>query len=184
MRALGSVVAQTCQPCEISVAVDHDHQGAAATRNRAWRNSSAEWIAFLDDDDELLPHHLEALLAAHEATGADLVFPWFEVVGGTDPLAINGQPVLGHPFDDEAREHLLTVGNHIPVTVLVRRAALEAVGGFPQPGSDAWSNPTCEDWGCWIALLNAGYQFHHHPEVTWVWRHHCANTSGDPTRWR
>ncbi len=183
-RALASVCAQTRLPDAICVVVDYNHEGAAATRNKAWRAlGDVDFVAFVDDDDELLPHHLEALLAAQEATGADLIYPWFAVHGGTDPLAINGQPAEGHPFDDEAREHLLTVGNHIPVTVLVRRTALEAVGGFPQPMSAAWPNSSCEDWGCFIDLLNAGFTFHHHPERTWVWNHTDRNTSGRGDRW-
>jgi hypothetical protein len=42
-----------------------------------------------------------------------------------------------------------------------------------------------EDWGftlrCRALLGREGMR--HHPEVTWTWMHHGANTSGRPDRW-
>jgi glycosyltransferase involved in cell wall biosynthesis len=187
-RALASVAAQTYPVYEINVASDHDHEGAAATRNRAWRATSAPWLILLDDDDELYPFHIEALLAEAETSGASLIYPWFDVGNGWDPLAINGKPAEGHPFDDEAREHLLTVANHIPVTVLVRREALEAADGFPLPMSERWPHAQNEDWGAWVSMLNAGFTFHHLNRRTWKWWWGGiggpGNTSGLPQRVR
>lgn len=182
-RALRSVCRQTRVPDRINVVVDYGRQGAAATRNAAWRGlGDVDYVAFLDDDDELLSSHLERLL---DTIGdADLCYPWFDVVGGTNPLAINGKPPLGHPFDDEARTAMFEVGNFIPITVLVRRQLLEEVGGFPVPGTGSvWEHDECEDWGCWQAMLRAGATFVHLPEITWQWHHDSGNTSGRADRW-
>lgn len=181
-EAVASVIAQTRQPDVWRIAIDHNGVGAATTRNHAWRSVDADWIAFLDDDDLLLPNHLETLLA--HSDDADLVYPWFELLEGADPLYVtqNGRlvPAFGVPFGEEQREYVFTSGNFIPVTVLVRRALLEEVGGFPQPGSAEWPHETCEDWGCWQRLLRAGARFKHVPERTWRWRWHGQNTSGRP----
>lgn len=181
-EAIASVMAQTRQPDEWYVAVDHDGVGAAANRNAAWRSVDADWIAFLDDDDILLPNHLETLLK--HSNDADLVYPWFELHEGSDPLFVtqNGHlvPAFGVPFGEEQAEYIFTSGNFIPITVLVRRVLLEEVGGFPQPGSTEWPHATCEDWGCWQRLLRAGARFKHVPERTWRWRWHGGNTSGRP----
>lgn len=168
-KALASVTAQRRLPDAISVAVDHDHEGPAATRNRALWALETDWTAFLDDDDVLLPNHLEALVETAERTGADLVYPWFDVIGGRDVLARGGRP-----FDpDELRKN-----NYIPVTVLVRTKLAKDVGGFPPPCSEEWDAPDCEDWGFLLRLLDAGASFHHLPVITWKWRHHGRNFSG------
>lgn len=179
-RAVASVVAQTRPPDAVAVAVDHARAGAASVRNRAWRMADTEFVAFLDDDDEMLPHHLEHLLAVQAATGADVVYPWHRIIGpdGVTPLPdlLGAQ---GVEFDPVA----LDERNFIPVTLLARRSLLEEVDGFPMPLSERWPHKDCEDWGCWRSLRDAGARFVHTPEVTWVWHHHGDNTSGLPTGW-
>lgn len=177
-EALASVCAQTRVPDEISVAVDHHRQGAATTRNRAWRATTSEYIGFLDDDDRLGPVHLERLLATAAETGADLVYPGFTVVGGSDPMPW----VFGQPWDP-ANPVQTTI------TVLWRREALEAVGGFPEPGPD-WQdsrdphgNRAGEDYEAVLRLNAAGGKIMHLPERTWEWVHHSANTMGLASRW-
>jgi len=171
-RALASVRAQTLLPEDVIVTFDDDRQGAAATRQRGLERVVTPWVAFLDDDDEFLPGHLAALHAAASDGGADVLYPWFEVVGGTDPLRLNGRTPLGQPFDGAA----LAEHNYIPITVLARAEAVRTAGGFS--GLD-----TQEDHGLWLRLLAAGARFQHVPAVTWRWHHHAANTSGLPTRW-
>lgn len=184
-RALRSITAQTRQPNVVSVVTDTDGRGAAWTRNQAWRATRAEWIAFLDDDDELYPHHLKRLTDAI-SDEVDLIYPWFDLPVGIDPLAVRVNHVylspFGLPFGEDHKRHILTEGNFIPVTVLVRRQLLEDVDGFPQPGSTRWEHNHCEDWGCWQDMLRAGARFHHVPERTWVWHWHGQNTSGKPWR--
>lgn len=174
-RALLSVSAQTRPVDACLVSIDRDHTGAAATRNRAIRSTNCDWLAFLDDDDHWMPQHVEHLLTHAEATGSDIVYPWFEVEGGTDPLHSEGLP-----FDPVSIQNT----NYIPVTVLVRRQAVMDVGCFPLPGSDAWPHPDCEDWALWRALLAGGAKFSHLNERTWFWRHHGANTAGQGKNWQ
>jgi hypothetical protein len=182
--AVQSVLEQRRQPDELIVVADVNGDGAAATRNRAWRRASADWVAFLDDDDVLHPQHLECLL--EHASDADLVYPWFDLPIGVDPLAVEVDGRLRSPFGvtfgDEQARYVEEKGNFIPVTVLVRRRWLELVDGFPQPGSKRWPHGECEDWGCWRDLLRAGARFKHVPERTWTWNWHGRNTSGRPWR--
>lgn len=179
----------------IHVALDEIGEGAAPTRNRAWQLADADWIAFLDDDDELRPTHVRLCLERALDTGADLVYPWFNIhneagndITQNDPLRV---PVDGHyvspygvAFNDELRTELLTRNNFIPVTVLVRRELLADVGGFPTPRTDEWPGDCCEDWGLWCRLLDAGAKFEHLPRRTWIWSWHGRNTSGKPWRRR
>lgn len=178
-RALTSVQVQTRQAEAVVVEADPYGTGAAATRNRALARVDTEYVAFLDDDDEWLPFHLEHVMATMEEAGADLVYPWY---GGINQGLFHPDP-LGRPFDDAARDYILRIGNFIPVTCVVRMEPLMAVGGFAAAeGSTPW-NP-CEDWGTWRRMLLNGAVFAHHPEVTWIWHGHpdglTSHTSGRP----
>lgn len=161
--AMDSVWSQTLLPAEVHVVVDTDGQGAAATRNRGLASVGCEWVAFLDSDDVFLPDHLELCLRHAERTGADVVYPWFE---GEDVIGR-----FGRPFD-AAR---LRRGNYVPVTVLARTEVVRSVGGFQNVHQHG---ETLEDWGCWLAMLDAGARFEHLPERTWVLRKHDGNTGG------
>ena len=170
-HALESVRAQTIE-ASVIVVTDENHDGAAITRNRGLFAVETEFVALLDDDDFMYPKHLETCLSALHEHDADVVYPWFDVIGGTDPLGM-----FGRPFD---AEHL-KVSNYIPITVVARTQTLRDVGGFiPHP--DAAGHPN-EDWGCWLAVHNAGGKIVHVPERLWGWRHNSANTSGRGDRW-
>lgn len=177
-RALRSVEAQTRPPEDVIVVEDEHGVGAGAARNAAWRLAETDVVAFLDDDDELLPDHLELCVGALERERADLAYPWFELVGWEDateerpdPLATrrNGELVhpLGVPFGTEQTKHLREYA-WIPATVVVRRSFLEAVGGYPEAGSRDYERyRQCEDWALLNRLLDARARFVHVPKRTW-----------------
>jgi glycosyltransferase involved in cell wall biosynthesis len=173
-KALASVVLQTLQPAAIIVEYDHEHTGAAATKNRGLARVSSEWVAFLDDDDQFKPEHLEKLHEAQLDSGADVVYsmPYIpQAPGGIDPSGMRGAP-----FDpDELRRR-----SYIQTTSLVRTKLIQSTGGFQLP-KHAVSD--YDDWGCWLALLDAGATFFHLPEQTFIWEHWGGNTSGRPDRW-
>jgi glycosyltransferase involved in cell wall biosynthesis len=172
-----SVLTQTRPVDAISIAVDHRHEGAAPTRNRALAGVRTEWTAFLDDDDTMNPNHIELLLAHAEKTGADVVYPWFDVPDGFDPFPV----YEGQPFNEKA---LREVQNYIPVTVLVRTGLARGVGGFESRNSStAGGASPCEEWGLWLKLLDIGARFSHLDQRTWKWNWHPGNTSGRGDRW-
>lgn len=181
LRALTSVDGQTLPPAAVHIEFDHGHTGSAATRNRGLPGVCTQWTAFLDDDDELLPHHLDELLRCAEAFDADVVYPGCHVAGGYDP-----HDRFGLPFDPA----LLRKKSYIPVTSLVRteliHALLDAHGeAFHRPAGCDY-----DDWGFYLRLLDADAKFVHHPVKTWVWNHWGVgapgipgNTSGLSSRW-
>lgn len=183
-RALESIQRGTVQPDTIIVASDVNREGAAATRTRGLKMVDTEWTAFLDDDDEFGEFHLEHLLAKQVETSADMVFPWFYVMGGSDPFPENFE----REFDVED-PHQTTV------TVLVRTGAAMAVNGFlwesgldaDDPGVDPDGNRAGEEFHFAIKLARAGYKIAHLQERTWTWHHwmngnQIGNTMGLPSR--
>ena len=127
------------------------------------------------------------MLAHAEGTGADLVYPWFDVIGGTDPFPQNRgrQYVPQSPAPDS---ELFCV----PITYLVRAdllaAGMDATGGFQVDHKD-WGSWNLQDLPLfdWMARHCRTFAS---PEVTWTWRHHGVgapgrpgNTSGLGSRW-
>jgi glycosyltransferase involved in cell wall biosynthesis len=171
-RALQSAQTQTLKPHRILAQLDADREGAAATRNRALEAVDTEWVAFLDDDDELYPDHLRLCARAARLNGADVVYPGYDTAGGDDPVGC-----FGIPFDGD----LLQRRNFIPVTVLARTALVREAGGF-QARPDEHGDP-CEDWGLWLAMHRQGARFYHLPQKTWRWNLAPGSTRGRPDRW-
>ena len=171
-RAIGSVSKQEHPAANIIVAQDLDGDGAWTTHNRGALHVRSTWTAFLDDDDELLPHHLGRLLELAGDTGAGLVWGWFEVIGGRDPFPQH----RGRPFDP-ATPHI------VPITYLVRTEVLfEAIrdtGGFAPDDIGAWDS---QDQPVFVRAAELGGTACT-SDVTWLWNHHGANTSGLPERW-
>lgn len=169
-RAVNSVGAQTLPASAVSIAIDVDRVGAGPTRTRALFAANTEWVAFLDDDDRFKEHHLETLWNLIQETGADVVWPWFEVIGGTDPL----KEYQGRQWDPLA-PHMF------PIVAMVRTELAHAVGGFTV--LDPSGEISGEDHPFYCALNDIGAKFAHTPDITWEWYHNTGNTSGLPHRW-
>jgi len=168
-EAVASVRAQTLVPLGgISVALDVDHAGAAVTRQRALDAVRTEWVAFLDDDDTLYPHHLETLARLAADRGADFVYSFLD---GNNPFPQH----RGRQFDP-AEPH------HTTMTVMVRTGLAREVGFFPdeEPMHVDWYG---EDWRFILGCAEAGAVFAGTGDVTWTYRVHRGNTSGLATRW-
>lgn len=177
-RALESVWAQTLQPDQVIVSQDNAHRGAPFARQAGTEGVRTPYVAYLDDDDEFRPHHLAALHARAVATEADLVFPWFDVVGGGDPFP----HYEGAEWDNDAPRQ-------VPVTFLARTDAIRAAGGWTyvdvigtDPGTDADGNRAGEDYQLILRMCASGAKIVHLPERTWVWHHHGGNYMGLPSR--
>jgi len=168
-RALVSVMNQTVPVESVAIAMDHKKSGAWATRQKALDMVKTEWVAFLDDDDEFLPHHIQRCLQAQAESGADVIVPWYEVVGGTDPVPLHRglqvDPLHMHSFG---------------ITCLVRTQTIRDIGAFFHPREQVGLP---EDFHFWIQMGQGGARFFSIPDTTWKWHHHGANTSGMPERW-
>jgi glycosyltransferase involved in cell wall biosynthesis len=161
-RCAASVRAQTV-PVQHILAEDVHRMGASVTRSHGLALVETEWTAFLDSDDEMDPDHVEQLLACAASSGADYVYPWFRVAGGSDPFPM----FFGLPWDDAA-PHCTTI------TILVRTGLARQIG---------FHGLYNEDWNFTLGCVAAGARIVHHPVRTWTWWHHSGgNSSGMPDR--
>lgn len=208
-RALRSVLAQTMPAAAVSVAVDTERRGAAATRQQALDAVQTRWVAFLDDDDELLPNHLAELFRAARQTDAQYLWSRYRVAC-PNPSPIFTTPVWLRPEGDPyplGRGTFEQWNDNQPaqttITTLVRTELARGVGGFtpiitcscdcsvPSGHRDDCrpdeinGQRAGEDWDFTLRCrAAAGLKgMYHVPVVTWTWHHHGANTSGLPDRW-
>ena len=84
------IIKRYCETDErIKLFVNEQNSGAAASRNRAMREATGKWIAFLDSDDLWLPQKLEKQLAFMADNGYRFSYTAYEHVGeNTEPLGV------------------------------------------------------------------------------------------------
>ena len=175
-RAVASVWAQKLQPAELHVAVDRGGEGAWGTRDRGLRAVRSEWTAFLDSDDELMPHHLRALALCAQRTGADYVYSYYLVRDalGRDRPDVDPLHHFGETFDP--KDPIQTT-----ITMLVRTELAQQVGFQPPPIDEPVGGQRYgEDYQFPLGCVAAGAHIVHLPQRTWWWHHHGLNTSGQP----
>ena len=152
-RAFGDAVSVAGGDPRVRVLRGH-FGGAAAARNAGWRATRTEWVAFLDADDVWFDGKLaaaaEALAAAPQATWffSDGVFRTLE--GETRLSWLESYAELPEHWIGQPVRELIEVNFVLTSSVVVRRDALEAVGGFDEGLSHA------EDVDLWIRLARRG----------------------------
>lgn len=141
---LGLVVAYVALP---------ENHGPAGAVNRGIAASAGALIAPLGDDDRYLPGHLARLAAALDAhPGAVLAYDeaLIQLEDGSedDPMPhVIATARLGQPYDAAHFEHSYDI---ITSALLLRRAAVEAVGGLDE------GLRVLEDWDLLLRLREKG----------------------------
>ncbi|MGH2896804.1 MAG: glycosyltransferase family 2 protein [Solirubrobacteraceae bacterium] len=135
--------------------------GVGAARNAAVAAARAPLVAQLDADDLWYPQHLEMMLPAFADERVGLVYGNAEVRGHPDGRQLwiaDGD----HPVNDLSR---LYAGNPAPSpTVVMRTAAVRAVGGYP-----SWLS-VGEDYFLYIRLRRTGWRLAYVDESSAVYR--------------
>jgi glycosyltransferase involved in cell wall biosynthesis len=179
-RAFMSAVNQTKKPDVIMVAVDNDRLGAPRNRDKCVMSCTTDYVAMLDDDDYLLPNHIETLYNFAEKNNADLVYPsWVNLQGFVTHL--------DYIMNKEWNNNDI---HQVPITWMAKTDTLKAVGGFSS-NFDVMNNDVDEhghrigeDFIMLKKMVAGNYKIMHVHEITWAWN--CANpasTQGRPDRW-
>jgi glycosyltransferase involved in cell wall biosynthesis len=178
-EAVDSVLAQTFQDFEIVVVDDgstdeqtrrllsdyrkprtrvirSENRGLPAAKNLGLAQTTGPYVCMLDADDRLDPALLEKSVAALDGDpSVAFVSHWLRTFGD--------ETWEWKPTRCDAPS-LLDV-NTVNGAALVRRTALEAVGGFDESMRDG-----CEDWDLWIGLVERGFKGRILPEVLFHYR--------------
>jgi GT2 family glycosyltransferase len=145
-RCLAALEAQTVPADELEIIVvddTHSRRGPASARNRGWRRATSDLVAFTDDDTVPDRRWLERGLAAFQPGGDARI----DAVCGRVVM-----PIPPTPTDYERNESGLERAEFVTANCLVRKAALERIGGF----DESFRLPWREDSDLQFRLLEAG----------------------------
>lgn len=161
------------------------HRGLAAlaeTYNTALKESSGEFVAILEGDDTWPPTKLEQQLPAFKDQTVVLASGVTKMVSSTGefedfvPMTMPWPQALVNDPVGEGTLALLDV-RHLtftfPVSTIIRRTALDQIGGFQQP-----PYLPLVDLPTFVAVSRLG-KFAWSSEVCGVWRRHQASTTTD-----
>lgn len=148
------------------VLVRQANAGVSAARNRGVADTESELIAFLDQDDVWLPTYLERQVEMMANPAVVMSSTEFAIIDARGAVIAPGYS--GHHSSYE--ELLCGCGLQLS-TVMVRRSAFVAVGGFR--GFDV-----SQDWDLWLRLARpASSEIRRVDEVLGYWRQHSLNGS-------
>jgi len=146
--------------------ITQPNAGISAARNAALRASASEFVALLDCDDVWRPAMLERSVAALDRNqSCVLVYTNLEITdsnGTSLNTSLVGAATAHAPTLDEMLTQLWPI---MPSAVVMRRRALEAIGGF----AEEFRSYGYEDAYCWLRLREIG-GFHYIPEPLVKWR--------------
>ncbi len=137
---------ETTVPSKRIRVIEQPRQGVSAARNRGIRESSGEWLAFLDSDDLWKPEKLEKQLWSLARA------PHYRICYTDEEWRKNGQ------WKNQKKKHQ-KVSGHIytrclplciisPSSVVIHRTVFDRIGLFDQ------SLPACEDYEMWLRLTH------------------------------
>jgi glycosyltransferase involved in cell wall biosynthesis len=153
---LNSVADQTVPPA-CHIVMRDDGRGFVDTINRAVEMVDTDYFCFVDDDDLLLPNHVETLTTAITES-SDIVWTWTKVTGR------DWNPNQGYEPGKLQKE------NYIPSNMAMRTSLWREMAGY----RDGYGHP---DWDMLKRCEAAGANFTNVPVVTWVYRFHGRNMS-------
>jgi glycosyltransferase involved in cell wall biosynthesis len=150
--------------------------GPAVARDRGLSETDSIFVALCDADDVWEPGKLGAQLGAMTANpDAAVCFGRATIVGPNGrPTGERWEELPPGVSEGETLLPLLYERNPIPASsTVIRREALEAVGGFVGPA------PLASDWDLWLRLAAAGHKFLCVPEARIRYRRHPGGVSSD-----
>ncbi|MCF8120602.1 MAG: PIG-L family deacetylase [Deltaproteobacteria bacterium] len=146
-------------------------KGRAAALNSGLRAARGMYLNFLDDDDILLPRHVEALLSFLQAREGKVAYSnvlsvYFSRFDGRPQDRLKEELVFNLDFDPD----ILLFQNYIPImSVLFSSKVLAQVNGFCE------DLDLFEDWEFWIRV-SRHFRFHHLDQVTAEYRFYAVSS--------
>jgi glycosyltransferase involved in cell wall biosynthesis len=189
LNALKSIAAQTYRPVEAVVVNDggcdldteemvsilgdvslnyvrlEDNRGRASAGNIGIENARGKYIGFLDDDDELYPHHISTLVSFLRGNSYRIAYADSEIIrkefNAETAVMVEKERKVFSSYDFSY--HDLVVGNYITlISILFSQDVLKEAGGFDEKFE------VYEDWDI-ILRLGKDYPFYHISEVTSIY---------------
>lgn len=146
----------------------------SAARNELATETEAEWLCFLDADDELAPGYLDAMARAFEQEGGDSITTALLLTPAVQRLSHTGYTRGKPAFFD--RGIPLTDDNWLIVGTLIQRDLFLEIGGFSDYPHGF------EDWSLWAKAWKAGAEIVKVPDA--IYRYWINPRSKHKLGWR
>ena len=151
LRAIKSAEQQSVGVREIGA---YHRDTLAAARNDGANDTDAEWLIFLDADDELDPHYVEEMMKGTAQLRQPATLGVYDD-GREDPFSVNIPPRVS-----------IRQANWFVIGTMIHHDLFNETGGF-------WDEPAWEDWSLmlrcfalgatWEPMKDAVYKVHVHP---------------------
>lgn len=132
------------QDPRVHIILTDNNRGVSASRNLAIRQSSGEWLALLDSDDEWVPHKLEEQLKLVQRENL------FRLLHSDEIWIRNGVRVNPHrkhyKGGGEIFKDCIDMCRISPSAAMIHRQLFEAYGLFDE------DLPVCEDYDLWLRI--------------------------------
>ena len=158
---------------QVALVIEPGHKlDRSAAANALLKASSGRYAVFLDDDDELLPDHLQKLVEVLDAN-LELVACYSDV-RATIAIGADGRPSTIHVYQRDFDPVLLQLQNYLPIhSVMFRMDAARSVVACQFEQDLA----LFEDWDFWLQLAAKG-PFRRVPGVSALYALNTASGSG------
>ena len=171
-----AIVARFAQTHPITILIK-PNGGQSSARNMGVAHAKSDLIAFLDQDDIWYPTHVAELSRPFEHDErAGVVYSNIDEIDDAGELlraAVHRPGRSKHPKPDLA-ECLRTDMHILPTAAIVRRSAIEAVGGFDERLSGY------EDDDLFLRIFHAGYGNSYLATPLGQWRKHAGSSFHSP----
>jgi glycosyltransferase involved in cell wall biosynthesis len=158
--------------------LDKANGGQGSARNAGVWATTAEFIAFLDQDDSFLPQHIEDLLLTIPANDLRLGYVYANLCLANEDGYIRHSNILRdqiregrHPKQGSAAELISHDMFVLPSASLVKRTAFMALGGFDEQFIGY------EDDDLFLRMFRNGYTNYFLDKPVTLWRHYRGSTS-------
>jgi GT2 family glycosyltransferase len=159
------------------ILVNEHNIGTSANCNRALQAASGVWIKYIAGDDILDSAYFTAMRTKlHDPSVEVLTGEVYEFQKDVK-MSIKSWPNFDFPEEHERqRRRQIVIGLLLAPSVVVRKSALESVGGFDTDFR------ILEDDPMWFKLTHAGYLFHFSSNSKVYYRQHASSVNSIESR--